>query len=90
MLSHERMVLSFTIATGLRQCSPRPAVLDHIVLSQLRDSPNLEGQVSIFVSLRKRMGQLYPESLGSLFVASYDSQGYGVGIRTRLHARLKD
>jgi hypothetical protein len=27
-----------------------------------------------------------PQALGSLFVASYDSQGYGGGIRTRLHA----
>jgi hypothetical protein len=31
------------------------------------------------------MAQLYPQALGSLFVASYDSQGYGGGIRTRLH-----
>jgi hypothetical protein len=28
---------------------------------------------------------LYPQVLGSLFVASYDSQDYGGGIRTRLH-----
>jgi hypothetical protein len=27
---------------------------------------------------------LYPQALGSRFVASYDSQGYGGGIRTRL------
>jgi hypothetical protein len=26
-----------------------------------------------------------PQALGSLFVASYNSQGYGVGIRTSLH-----
>jgi hypothetical protein len=25
------------------------------------------------------MAQLYPRALGSLFVASYDSQGYGGG-----------
>jgi hypothetical protein len=31
------------------------------------------------------MAQLYPPSLHSLFVASYDSQGYGGGIRPRLH-----
>jgi hypothetical protein len=30
--------------------------------------------------------QLYPQAMESLFVASYDSQGYGGGIRTRLHA----
>jgi hypothetical protein len=29
--------------------------------------------------------QLYPQALGSIFVASYDSQGYGGGIGTRLH-----
>jgi hypothetical protein len=31
------------------------------------------------------VAQLYPLALGSLFVASYDSQGYGGGILTRLH-----
>jgi hypothetical protein len=58
---------------------------DHILLSQIRDSPNLEGQVPVFISLRNRVAQLYPQALGSLFVASYHSQGYGGGIRLRLH-----
>jgi hypothetical protein len=31
------------------------------------------------------VAQLYHQALGSLFVASYDSQGYGGGIQTRLH-----
>jgi hypothetical protein len=30
--------------------------------------------------------QLYSQAVGSLFVASYDSQGYSGGIRTCLHA----
>jgi hypothetical protein len=34
------------------------------------------------------MARLYPQALGSLFVASYDSQGYGGGIRPRLHTGL--
>jgi hypothetical protein len=34
--------------------------------------------------------QFYPQALGSLFVASYDSQGYGGGIRTRLHTGLSE
>jgi hypothetical protein len=34
------------------------------------------------------MTQLYPQALGSLFVASYDSQGYGGGIGPRLHTGL--
>jgi hypothetical protein len=59
---------------------------DHILLSQIRDSPNLEGQVPVFIFPRIRVAQLYPQALGSLFEASYDSQGYGGGIRTRLHA----
>jgi hypothetical protein len=31
------------------------------------------------------MAQLYHRALGSIFVASYDSQGCGGGIQTRLH-----
>jgi hypothetical protein len=31
------------------------------------------------------VAQLYPQALGSPFVVSYDSQGYGGGIRTHLH-----
>jgi hypothetical protein len=34
------------------------------------------------------VAQLYPQVLGSHFVASYDSQGYGGGIRTRLYTRV--
>jgi hypothetical protein len=59
---------------------------DYILLSQIWDCPNLEGQVPVFISPRNRVAQLYPQALGSLFVASYYSQGYGGGIRTRLHA----
>jgi hypothetical protein len=29
--------------------------------------------------------QLYPQAPGSIFIAFYDSQGYGGGILTRLH-----
>jgi hypothetical protein len=59
-----------------------------ILLSQIRDFPNLEGQVPVFISPRNRVTQLYSQALGSLFVAFYDSQGYGGGIRTRLHTSL--
>jgi hypothetical protein len=31
------------------------------------------------------VAQLYPRALGSLFITSYDSQGYGGGILIRLH-----
>jgi hypothetical protein len=58
---------------------------DHILLPQIRDSPNLEGQVPVFISLRSRVAQLYPKALGSLFVASYNSRGYDGGIRPCHH-----
>jgi hypothetical protein len=38
---------------------------DHILLSQIRDSPNLEGQVPIFMYPRNRVAQLCPQALGS-------------------------
>jgi hypothetical protein len=64
----------------------------HILLSEIRDSPNLEGQAPVFISPRNRVVQLYPQVLGSLSVVSYDSQSYGGGIRTRLTSAscLKD
>jgi hypothetical protein len=65
---------------------PSPAGLVTIFYSQIRYSPNLEGQVPVFISPRNRVAQLYSQALGSLFIASYDSQGYGGGIRTRFQA----
>jgi hypothetical protein len=57
---------------------------DHILLSEIRDSRNLEDQVPVFIFPRNRVAQLYPQVTGSISVASYDSQGYGGGIRPRL------
>jgi hypothetical protein len=56
-----------------------------ILLSQIRDSPNLEGQIPVFISPRNRVARLYPKALGTLFVAPYDFQDYAGGIRHRLH-----
>jgi hypothetical protein len=52
---------------------------DHILLFQIRDSPKLEGQVPVFISPRNRVARLYPQRLGSVFVAFYDSHGNGGG-----------
>jgi hypothetical protein len=81
------MGLSFTIAAGPRQCSHSQVRVprNHIFLSQIRDFPNLEGQVPVFISPRNRVARLYPQALGSLFIPSYNSQGYGGVIRPRLH-----
>jgi hypothetical protein len=37
---------------------------------------HLWGQVPVFISPRHRVAQLCSQARGSLFVASYDSQGY--------------
>jgi hypothetical protein len=50
---------------------------DHILLPQIRESPNLEGQFTVFISPRNKVAHFEPQTLGSLFFASYDSQGYG-------------
>jgi hypothetical protein len=52
------------------------------------DSPSLGGKVPVFISPKNRVAQLNPLALGSLFVASYDSQGYSGGILTRLHTYM--
>jgi hypothetical protein len=82
-VSHLQLLLALASAVILR--SESCGTHDHISLSQIRDFPNLEGQVPVFISPRNRVAQLYPQALGSLFVISYDSQGYGGGVRTGLH-----
>jgi hypothetical protein len=80
-----RLQLLLVLACAVILGSESRGTRDHILLSQIRDSPNLEDHVPVFICLRNRVAQLYPQALGPLFVASYDSQGYGGGIRTRLH-----
>jgi hypothetical protein len=62
-----------------------PAELTAIFYCIIWDYLNLEGQVPLFISPRNRVAQLYPRALGSLLVASYDSQGYSGGILSHLH-----
>jgi hypothetical protein len=76
-------MLALASAVNLR--SESRSAHDHILLPQIRDSPNLEGQVPVFISPRNRVVQFYPQALGSLFAASYDSQGCGGVIQPRLH-----
>jgi hypothetical protein len=80
-----QLLLALASALILRSESSRP---HHILLSQIRDSPSLEGQVPLFISPRNGVAQLYPQALGALSVVSYDSQGYGGGTRPRLHMGL--
>jgi hypothetical protein len=83
-----RLQLLLGLASAVILGSKSRGTRDHILLSQIRDSPKLEGQVPVFVSPINMVAQLYPQALGSLFVASYDSQGYGGGIRTCLHTGI--
>jgi hypothetical protein len=53
--------------------------------SALHPTPNLEDQVSVFLSPSDRAAKLYPQAPASLFFAFYDSHGYGGGILTTLH-----
>jgi hypothetical protein len=48
---------------------PSPARLTIMFYPQMRDSPNLEGQVPVFISPKNKVTQLLPQALGSLFVA---------------------
>jgi hypothetical protein len=93
--------LSFTIAAGPRQRSNSQILVsrdhDHILLSQPRDSSNLEGQVTVFISPRKRVTRLYPQALGyfskqsrlssmslSLVLRPTDSQSVSLGVEPHL------
>jgi hypothetical protein len=65
------LVLAGADILGAKTCRTR----DHISLSQIRDSPNLEGQVPVFISPRNRVSELYPHALGYNFLQS-QSQSY--------------
>jgi hypothetical protein len=85
-LYDERMGLSLWLLPALASAvilrSEYHRTHDHILLCQILDSPNLEGQVLVFISPRNRVVRLYPQALGSTLDVSYDLQGYGGGIRT--------
>jgi hypothetical protein len=83
-----RSQLLLALARAVILGSESSGTHDQILLSQIRDSPNLEGQVPVFISPRNRVAKLYPQALGSLFVSPYDSQGYGGVIRTSLHTGI--
>jgi hypothetical protein len=89
ILSDERMGLSFTITAGPHQRShfqvrvPRNSRPHFTVSDSILAQPGGPGP-HIYIP-RNRVARLYPQALGFLFVTFYDSQGYGGGIRSRLH-----
>jgi hypothetical protein len=52
------------LASAFRLTSETRGTHNHILLSEIRDSSNLEDQVPIFISPRNRVAQLYPQTLG--------------------------
>jgi hypothetical protein len=61
--SDERTELLLALASSVILRSDSRWTRDHILLYQILDSPNLEGQVPIFISPRNRVAQFYPQSL---------------------------
>jgi hypothetical protein len=57
-----RLQQMLALASAVILRSESRETLDHILLSQIRNFPNLEGQVPVFISPRNRMAQLYPHS----------------------------
>jgi hypothetical protein len=56
--------MSFTIAAGPRQ---RSRSQDQLLLSQIRQSPNLEDQVPVFISPQEKGGPVIPPGTGFPF-----------------------
>jgi hypothetical protein len=80
ILSDERMGLSFTIAANPRQRRHSQDRVPRV------SRPYFTVSVSRLPKPRGPGPRIYiPQELGSLFVASYYSQGYCGGIQTRLH-----
>jgi hypothetical protein len=89
ILSDERMGLSFTIAADPRQRSHSQVQVpwDIWPYFTVSDStlPQPGGPGPRIYILQEPGGPIYPQAIGSLFLSSYGSQGYGGDIRTRLH-----
>jgi hypothetical protein len=81
-----RLQLLLILASAVILKSLSRGTHDDILLAQIRDSPNLKDHVPVFISPRNRVAQLYPQALGSLLFASYDSHCCGGGIWQSLHA----
>jgi hypothetical protein len=78
------MGLSFTIAAVFaRAVILRPesrGVHDHILLSQIWDSSNLEHQVHVFISPKNRVARLYPQTLGYVTESALQGRLYSVSV----------
>jgi hypothetical protein len=60
-----RLQSLLVLASAVTLRSESRGIYDHILLSQVRDSCNLEGHIPVFISPRNRVAQLYPQAPGS-------------------------
>jgi hypothetical protein len=56
--------LLLVLASAVILRSDSCGIRDHMLLSQIRDSPNQAGQVPLFISPRNRVARLYARQLG--------------------------
>jgi hypothetical protein len=82
------MGLAIIFAAGPRQRSHSQVQVPHFTVSDSK-LPEPGGQVPVLHPPGRGWPGYTPQPLGSLFVASYDSQGYGGGIRNRLHTGVQ-
>jgi hypothetical protein len=80
-----RLLFLLFLASAVILGSESRGTHDYILLSQTRESPNLESQVSILHPLGTWLPSYTPKHCVSPTVAS-DLQGYGGGIPARLNA----
>jgi hypothetical protein len=74
-LSDDRTGLQFPVQSLNGPSCAEPVIIIYCLVWD-PPSPNLADQLIVFISPRNRVAQLYPRALGSLYVASCDSQGY--------------
>jgi hypothetical protein len=79
------LLLLLGLVSGVSLGSESHGTQDHILFSEFLRLPQPGGPGPRIYIPRDKVAQLYPRALGSLYVASYDSQGYGGGILTRLN-----
>jgi hypothetical protein len=78
-----RLQLLLVLASAVILRSEPRGTHDHTLLSQTRDSPNVEGQVPVFISPRNRVAQIYPQALSTelIFVTTL----HGPNRKRRIH-----
>jgi hypothetical protein len=81
--------LFLVLARAVTLGSKSRRIHDHILLSHLR-LPQPGGPGPRIYIPQEQGGPVIPPGTGFPFVASYDSQGFGGGILTRLHTGIQN